>query len=235
MISGINASIICTTVSAETESSSEAISKQANRAFKQKTSEASTTGVEVAEAAWNLSGGGSSDAYIQYCVILSNTTKDYVAELPSINITARSGDGMVLGTDNIVGSSIMPGDTIALCSLFPIPGDSSDVHVEFSVEKADLAPVNTSPHPSNSDFIVSGVSEKKSDLFPAVVGELKSVYPEQLNTVAVTALLRKNGKLVGGETTYVDNITPNNTKAFEISLYTDEPEHDEIEISVQEW
>jgi len=34
MISGISASIICTTVSAETESSSEAISKQANRAFK---------------------------------------------------------------------------------------------------------------------------------------------------------------------------------------------------------
>lgn len=52
--------------------------------------------------------------------------------------------------------------------------------------------------------------------------------------VAVTVLLKSNGSIVYGDTTYVDNMTAGTTKPFELSEYN-LPEHDEYVISVQGW
>ena len=193
--------------------------------------------VVISESCWRISkGSGSSEAFVHYGVILTNNTDDKAAELPAVNVTAKKSDGTVLGTDNMVGSCIMPHDSIALSSLFSIPGDAGDdIEVSFELEKADFTGADLDSHPRNSDFTVSGISEQRFDLFPKVTGEIISHYSEDIDSVAVTALFRKNGKLVDAETTYVDDIRTGKARAFEISLYDDIVDHDSFEISVQEW
>ena len=194
-------------------------------------------GIVVSESAWYLNeNSGGTDSYIHYCVVLSNPQDGNTVELPAVNITARDSDGNVLGTDRMVGFCIMPGDRIALCSILSISNDyNGDIGVEFVPEKPSYILANGGAHPRNTDFKVKGVSYKASDLFPAVMGELRSEYPKTLDSIAVTALLRKKGKLVAGNTTYIDNIEPNEARAFKIDLSKDKPDHDKIEISVQEW
>lgn len=191
----------------------------------------------VTDSAWYVSEGSEvEDAFIHYSVILTNTSTDFYTEFPAVGVTVKGKDGEILGTERSVGCGILPGDSIVLGSLISIPGDAGkDPDVIFEVEKADFVSADQVSHPRVSDFSADNVSESDSDLFPKVTGEIISHYPKTVDSVAVTAIFRKNGVFVDAATTYLDDIEPDKPKAFEINLYNDTPEHDEVEISVQEW
>ena len=48
----------------------------------------------------------------------------------------------------------------------------------------------------------------------------------------IVALLKKNGKIVGAESTYMSTLNSNQTKAFEIESLSDFQNHDSLEIIV---
>ncbi len=52
---------------------------------------------------------GYDTYYIQYTVIVKNPNTERAVEFPKVRLTARDANGAVLGTDDIVGSTIQPG------------------------------------------------------------------------------------------------------------------------------
>lgn len=199
--------------------------------------EEADSGIIVSDSAWYLSEGSEyEDAFIHFSAILTNSSTDHYAVFPAVNVTVKNRDGRILGTERSVGHGIMPGDSIVLGGLISIQGDAgNDLEVIFEVEKAELESTDQASHPRSTDFSADNVSESKSDLFPKVTGEITSRYPNTVDSVAVTAVFRRKGVFIDAQTTYLDDIEPEKPKAFEINLYTDSPEHDEVEISVQEW
>ena len=125
---------------------------------------------------------------------------------------------------------------IALTSLASIPASYSDenISVDFNLGIGKQLD-STNPAPRSSDFYISGITENKSSLFPSVSGEIRNDYPEDVDTVAVTAILRNKGGLVEAATSYVDNLSSGSTRGFTIDLSDDVLEHDSVEVMAQSW
>ena len=70
--------------------------------------------------------------------------------------------------------------------------------------------------------------------FRNVTGEITSKYPEEID-ISITAVFRKNGKLVASETNYINSLQPDTPTAFQINISDELPEHDSVEIMAKEW
>ena len=187
----------------------------------------------VEDSCWFISGSGS-DAYVHYGVVLKNRNNKKSIDFPVARITAKDKSGRLLGTDDMTGGFIRPGDHIALSSLMSIAEVDSpdDVDIEISASSGRL--VSDSDKPQSTDFKIDRISDNKDELFPNVTGEITSSYKETVS-VALTALCRKKGKLVAMDTAYMDDIIPNTPTAFQIDLITNLPAYDSVEVMVQEW
>lgn len=190
-------------------------------------------GFTIGETCWFISGS-SPDGYVHYGAILENTSQSKSVRFPVVRVTAKDKKGNILGTDEMTGGAIMPGDHIVLSSLFSLSefDSASDVSVEFSAASGEAW--GDTDRPKSSDFVIDKISEKEDDLFPSVMGEITSKYNEPVS-IALTVLLRNKGKLVGCDTTYVNNLKPGVPTAFEVDISNGSPKHDSVEVMVQEW
>lgn len=174
------------------------------------------------------------DVYAYYGVTLNNPNADWAMQLPVLTITAKGEDGSIVGTSDQTLFYIAPNDTISFGSVIDCNG-KVPATVEFSIHSGTFVPGDTSGIIPVSSFSVSNTSEIVQD-YGAVsyTGEVANNSDSDIDMVAVTVLLKSNGSIVYGDTTYVDNMTAGTTKPFELSEYN-LPEHDEYVISVQGW
>ena len=105
----------------------------------------------------------------------------------------------------------------------------------FNVDWSDFSN-NTSFYQAakTTDFSITNVSERNGDQ-NYITGEITNNFSEEVNTVNLSIVLRKDGKIVFMENTFVDGLKPGQTKAFEFQRYHNWPEHDEIECSAMVW
>lgn len=191
-------------------------------------------GLLFEESSWYINpSGNSGDIYIRYAAIISNSS-DKAVEFPGIRVTAKNKEKIVLGTDDMIGQCIMPGDTIILNNFISAfdckPADVSEV--DFSFCNGD--PSSSLSSATSSDFIIKGINEHMDSLFGNVTGEITSKYQDEIN-ISITAVFRKNGKLVASESDYIDNLKPDNPTAFQINISSELPEHDSVEVMAKKW
>lgn len=175
--------------------------------------------------------------YFGYVALIHNPNGTLIAQFPKINITIKAGDGTIVTTDSATGSTVMPGDTVALIGTVSIPKSaiSDDTKVSWQVECSDFTTDGfVHSEASTADFTVSNVSERMGRS-NSVTGELKNNFLEDMNSVCITVVFRKDGKIVYAEDTFIDNLTSGQTKAFEITSYSDWPEHDTIDVTAMAW
>jgi hypothetical protein len=172
--------------------------------------------LELVDSGYTVKDGYDT-LYIQYGFIVKNPNTERAVEYPKIRLKARDADGAVLGTDEIVGSSILPGGT--WYSAFQGPSvDSTPATVEFEIVQ-----------PNDSDWIAPDRVDnpggplavenptKRSD---KIVGEVSNHNDFDINSAAVVVLFRDDsGKLLAGDTTYTGNISAGSKAAFELSLF----------------
>ena len=152
----------------------------------------------------------------------------FASILLNISVTFSS----ILGTGEQMGMSVMPDDTITLIGMMSIPaGDiTEDAQIFFDVEWSDYGAEETA---KTTDFVIENVSERNgSENF--ITGEITNNWSEEVDA-NVSMVLRKDGEIVFVENTFVDKCKPGKAKAFEFQRYSDWPEHDTIDISVQPW
>lgn len=180
----------------------------------------------------------NDSAYIDFCGIIHNPNEKLIAEYPKVIITIKNPDGTILATEEQTGSIIMPGDTITLCGMLSMPiGDvTDDTQVVFNVECSEFN-TESKLHEAirTSDLAISNVSEHNGDYENLITGTITNNSKYNTDMANVSMILRKNGKIVYLENTFVDSLPAGSTKAFEFQRYERWPDHDKIECSAMVW
>lgn len=189
--------------------------------------------VKLLESGYNISKS-YSDKYLYYAATLENPNDDYALEFPKIIVTAKNEDGSILAYDEQVLNYIAPGDKVSFASITDCKG-RTPYKVEIHAESGNyISPENEEVIPTNT-FKVLSVSESKEDLKEySYTGEIQNTGERDISSVAVTILLKEKGKIVGGTTTFLENLNAGSKKVFDISEY-DLPDHDEYVVSASSW
>ena len=171
--------------------------------------------LEIVDSGYAVKDGYDT-FYIQYAIIVKNPNTDSAVEFPTVRLTARDANGAILGTEDIVGSSILPGGT--WYSSFQGPSvDSKPATVDFEIVEPDD---NDWVWPDRIDnagepLCVENPVRRKDK----IVGEVSNPNDFDIDSVAVVVLFRDdNGKLLAGDTTYTDKVTAGGKIPFELSL-----------------
>lgn len=194
--------------------------------------------LELVDSGWYISTQSDDIVYVDFCGMIYNPNKEIIAEYPKITVTAKDGDGSILATAEHVGSIVMPGDTIILCYSFsmPLSGLTDDMKIIFDVDcKGWAKSVTDHPPVRTTDFVITNVTERNGKKHSFVTGEITNNYSEDIDSVNLSMVFKKDGKIV-----YMDNIFPEDlksgkAKAFEFERYREWPEHDTIDISALVW
>lgn len=185
--------------------------------------------VEVIESGYSV----SESFYMTYVYIIENKSETTAYEFPRVFITAYDSDGNVLATEEQVMNSIQPGEKQAFCSVMDC-NEQLPAKVEMIAEAEDKIVVSDTAIKS-SDFEITGTTEridKYGDT--AITGKIKNNSKNDTECVCVVVLFRKEGKLVDGGSTFIDNIKSGKEKPFEISEYNIS-EHDSYEVIAINW
>lgn len=193
--------------------------------------------LELVDYGWYINPTSGDTAYVEFVGMIHNPNKDLVAQFPKVEVTVKNGDGSILATTDQVGSIVMPEDTITLCGMFSMPvGDlSDDAQILFDVDWDELSS-DTFIYSAarTTDFEITNVSERSGDT-NYITGEITNNYTEDVDTVNLSMILRKNGEIVYMENTFLDGLKAGKTKAFQFDRYSAWPEHDTIDVSAMVW
>ncbi len=172
--------------------------------------------LELVESGYAIKDGFDT-YYIQYALVVKNPNTERAVRFPNVRITARDADGTILGTEDIVGSSILPEGT--WYSAFQGPSvESEPATVDFELVQPDESDWVLPDFIDNAGEPLSVEnSAKRKD---KIVGEVVNSNDFDINSVAVVVLFRDDsGKLLAGETTYTDKVSAGGKIPFEISLW----------------
>ena len=148
-------------------------------------------------------------------------------------LTAYDENGDVLATGDQMMNKIQPGETQTFASILDCNGQKPD-KVEFDIDSGEeMSPADDAI--KSSDLEISGTNERNDEYGEtSITGNIKNNAAIDTESVAVTVLFKKDGKIVSGSTDFVDNLGAGKEKAFEIIEY-DVPEHDSYEVLGLDW
>lgn len=175
----------------------------------------------------------SDTAYVYFWAKIKNNDKKKSIDFPVITATAKDESGNVLGSSSQTGMSIAPKDTVVLTSMMDT-GDTPATTVEIKAKK----PKFTSRKAIKSNvFETTNITEVPQEYTCAkLTGEVTYKGKKDLDGIAITAIYKSGDKSVFAETTYLNDIEAGSTEAFEINPLSNElPDHDSVEVYVQNW
>ena len=193
--------------------------------------------LELVDHGFSVSSISEDTAYMDFCGMIYNPNETFIASFPKILATVKNSDGTILATDDQGAFTVMPGDTITLCGSISIPtaGIDDSTSIYFDLEWSDMTTSTYRSGARTTDFSITNVSEQNSSRKNLITGEITNNYFEDVDSVNLSVILRKNGEIVYIENTFVHNLKVGNPKAFQLSSYQDWPEHDTIEVSAMAW
>lgn len=194
--------------------------------------------LELTDGGWYADPphSGADTIYLHYCGMMHNPNETLAASYPKITVTISNPDGTVIATDSQTGGTIMPGDTVTLVSMMSVPlgriTDETMVSIQPSWDSFTSA--NLKRVPRTTDFEISHVAEQPgSQSF--VTGTITNLTESTVDSVNLSMIMRKEGKIVFIENTFLDDLRPGTPTAFQFDRYSAWPEHDTVEFSAQAW
>ena len=188
---------------------------------------------KVTESGYKIISG-FDDYFLKWFVILENPNTDLYGVFPTLTITARDENGVILGTEDQVLSELPPGTKIAFAG--QISTTKQPKTVEFTPSKVEWKETITKP----SDYLpfqVEKINFSSSGKNTATVsGDIKNPYSEDIDQLAVTSLLRnEEGKLIGGSTTFVDSLPANGSRPYSDKYVDVNEKATKAEVFVMPW
>ena len=182
--------------------------------------------LELTNTGWIVDGD-----YLDYYLTLHNNSDNTIVELPTIRITARDKDNILLGTTDQTLSVIYPGqDFIYGSQAFSV--DEIPETVEFEIQPPN--DYNLKRADSASEYVPMEVinSALRSDKF---VGEISNSNSYNIDMAYVVVLGKdSDGTIIKVEGTFVNNIPATGTAPFDIHLYNFENVTD-YEVYANQW
>lgn len=195
----------------------------------------SSSKLEIVDSGYFVEGADeySDTAYVHFWAKLKNNDKKRSIDFPVITATAKDDSGKVLGSQSQIGMAIAPKDTVVLTSLMDT-GDAAVSSVEIKAKKPKFT---TQKVVNSKNFTTANITEVPQEYTcPKVTGEVTYNGKEDLDGIAITAVYKLGDKSVYAYTTYLQSIESGSTESFEINpLSTELPDHDSVEVYVQNW
>lgn len=183
------------------------------------------------------SGWCYEDGYVYYSVKIKNSSENKTYNLPTFRITAYDEKGDVLGSEEQTLSEVKAGETIGFASL-GCETSMKPEKVEFElIEKADYWIADEAgEYPGLIQMTAKDLKSYKDDMdYLTVTGKIVNENEEPVESAAVSVLFKDDeGKLIGGETTFVDGIKAKGETPFELSTMG-EFGTENYEVLVQPW
>jgi hypothetical protein len=189
-------------------------SEESKEATSPKTGSEEFKPLEIKDSGYIVSNG-----YLFYGVIIHNPNEHYAVEFPTYRITARDDADQVIGTDDQVLSLIYPQQDFAFGSLgFSL--DQQPTNVDFMTiapRDYNITAVEMLENPIFIPLEVVGVN-KRGD---SILGEVSNPNSYDIDSAVVTAIFRDdNGKIIGGDSTFIDNLPAGGKTPFDLRAYS---------------
>lgn len=179
---------------------------------------------------------------IYYSVEIKNPNSEYAIEFPTITLTSKTEDGTIIDTQEQIIHSIAASDTFKYATKTQYEGKKAstvDISVSSGVESYNYIIQDDAVYPQTKDFVVNNISNTTNNSIfgdeHIFTGEIINSTKNSYSTLLVCVNLYKDGKLVGGNSTFIDNVTANQTKAFKIEGIPTNIEFDNYEINACPW
>ncbi len=172
------------------------------------------------------------DYCITYAVTYENPNKDYAIAYPNIEIVYKSSSGAILGTDEMTVGTVAAGATMTYAGYSSCDkGKPDKVEITVTNTSDDFELQDDSIHLNADIFTFANISTFDDD----ITAEIKNNSSQDFDSVAVYAVYYKDGKLLGGDCTYIDNVLAGSTKAIEVDGAEEIKDYDKIELFGYEW
>lgn len=209
-----------TNISAASEISTEAEDTEQTEAAKE---------VELLDYGYYISKTGD---YIYCAIVVKNADDSQYYEFYTVNVTVLDESGTVIATEEQTMGTIAPGEIQAVA--WPTSTNGGKVaKVDFDINTGD--PISeTKDYVKVSELEITQSKAIKKDGDTIFTGMIKNNSETDCESVSVCVVLKKDGKIVFGTTTYVYDVNSGKEKAFQITEY-DVPNYDSYDIYVFEW
>lgn len=189
--------------------------------------------LQIAEVGYTVNPVNSiGDVYATYGIKIINPNSNVCPSSWKLNITIKSPDGTILGAEDAYIPAIAPNDYVYMGDDLVNCKGASDAILEFSLTGADFAkPENLflDTEAKSSDFTYANINEIADTFDTSITGEITNNTSEDVNSANFCVVFRNAGQIVGGSSSYIDDIPTGQTIAFECSLWGDIPVHDSID------
>ena len=169
--------------------------------------------LEIKEYGYSVNGD-----YLYYSICLHNPNEKYYIEFPTFRITARDAGGILLGTEDQVLPSIYPKEDFWCAFLgFEVEEEPALVTAEaLTPEDWNVSDVSKAEHPDYIPLAVINYAKRGNK----IVGEIQNDNDYEISQVVLSVVYRDNdGKLLGGDGTFVDSLPAKGIVPFEINVY----------------
>lgn len=169
--------------------------------------------LELKEYSYSVIG-----SYLNYAIVLHNPNEQYAVEFPTIRITARDQDGLLLGTDDQVLSIIYPQEDFVYTGTgFEVKEPPSKV--EFEVVAPDdynILQVEMIDHGNYIPMEITGTVIRDR----SILGEVNNSNDYDIDGAIVSVVFRDDaGKILVGGHAFIGKISAGGSVPFEIKLY----------------
>lgn len=194
-------------------------------------SEESTGELEVADSGWTYVQDATWGNSVWYGVAVKNNNKGKVASFPKVKVVARDADNGILFSDEFTCSLDYAyyGETLYCGGHY---GDQTEkpAKVEFKTSVSEWENESAVNYPRNTDFAIKNVKEKKDGSTTTYTGEIFNNSDTRINAAHIVVIYKKDGKIVGGDMSYSDNLDAHSDDTFQLYV-SNPPAYDAYEVT----
>lgn len=183
--------------------------------------------LEIEETGWYLSD--DQYPYVNYAMTLTNPNSDYYVALPQISVTSYDAEGAVLGSTETYLQPLEPGQIITFAFQADCNQQTPD-KVEFKVINTEKDYSKVESTYKTVELETSNVNITNDGYWYKITGMVKNnTEKDTYNTPMVSVLFYKEGKLVGGTGTIMEDMSAGSELAFD-TIVSQVPDYDEMKV-----
>jgi len=186
--------------------------------------------LKLVESGYTVTDSG----YILYAVCIENPNADKAAEFPVISVVGKDAGGAILFSDDWTLGEVLPGEKAFYATSAGNGVAPASVEISLNVDSKKWK--SESAYPAGI-YSFENVNLIEGGFDQSITGQITLTQDnDKFKEPMIVVVFRDaNGKLIGGESTYLSNeLTAGKAAAFDISLW-DAPDFASYEVYANAW
>jgi hypothetical protein len=185
---------------------------------------------KVSESFYDMSVSGGN--FVKWAAVIENPNEAAYGLFPTVTVTARDENGLVVGTEDQVLRELPPGIRIAWAGQMSVTKPPKTVEITpLKVNEWRSTRTRATDYLTFQTDKVNITPEQYQKNVYKVTGDVSNPYENDIDQLAVVVLLRsEDGKLIGGGTGYVSLLPAKGSRPFSVNFISakEKPQKTEV-------